>query len=126
MDTVIKHTEQKSICTFTSINPVIININWLRQEVYSCLVILKTDSTCYFGCVSSFIPEIKVFSILLNHHKKSHNSISHMNMAKCIHTIYNIIILNFNHVRTYISNSYLHFYFTRLLMVTKWTIELEI
>lgn len=47
----------KSICTFTSINPIIININWLWQKVYSCLVIFKTNSTRYFGCVSSFIPE---------------------------------------------------------------------
>ena len=50
------YNKKKSISILTGINPIVININWLWQKVYSCLVILKTDSTSYFGCVASFIP----------------------------------------------------------------------
>ena len=75
---------KNSISTLTGINPIVININWLWQKVYSCLVILKTDSTSYFGCVASFIPVMKSSFVFYIRIAQSYNHISHINTKQYV------------------------------------------
>lgn len=55
--TVFIHLRVKSICSFTSINPVIIHINRLRKIIYLSLEAFHANTASYSSGVSGLVPE---------------------------------------------------------------------